>query len=113
MPVRCQARVLKPDGSLVKQTQHMVYLGSLLCASGGIGSELGRRIGAADAEFNKISKVWAHTMISRATKIKMFEACVVSKLMYNLHASWLGVAEKRRIDAFQARCLRKVLGVKP
>jgi hypothetical protein len=112
MPVRCDAHISKPDGTLVKQSQHMVYLGSILCSNGGIGSELGRRIGAAQAEFNKLSKIWSHSVISRARKVQIYEACVLSKLMYTLHAAWLSVAERRRLDAFQARCLRKIFGVK-
>jgi hypothetical protein len=112
MPVRCDARIQKPDGASVKSVQQLVYLGSLLCSDGRIGSELGRRIGAAQGEFNKLSKIWSHTVISKARKLKIFEACVVSKLMYNLHAAWLNIAERRRLDAFQARCVRRVIGVK-
>ena len=40
--------------------------------------------------------------------------------MYFYHASvrtfssaWLNASERRRLDGFQARCLRKILGIKP
>jgi hypothetical protein len=52
MSVRCAGTVAKPDGTHVKETRVMKYLGSLLCNDGRIGSELGSRIGAAQAEFN-------------------------------------------------------------
>ncbi|CAE8634683.1 unnamed protein product [Polarella glacialis] len=33
--------------------------------------------------------------------------------MYSLHAAWLNTAECRRLDAFQAKCLRKIIKVQP
>ena len=30
--------------------------------------------------------------------------------MYSLHTAWLSAAARRRLDGFQARCLRKTLG---
>ena len=33
--------------------------------------------------------------------------------MYCLSAAWLNTAENRKLDAFQAKCLRKIAGVKP
>ena len=36
--------------------------------------------------------------------------CIASKLSHGLHAAWLGRQALRRADAFQARCLRRILG---
>ena len=33
--------------------------------------------------------------------------------MYGLSSAWLNDAERRRLDGFQARCLRMILGIKP
>ena len=35
----------------------------------------------------------------------------MSKLLYSLHVAWLSTAARRRLDGFQARCLRKILGI--
>jgi hypothetical protein len=113
MPVNCVASLAKPDGTFVREKESMVYLGSLLSSDGRIGSELGRRIGAARAVFDRLTKVWAHATISRVRKLRVFQVCVESKLLFNIHAAWLNVSERRRLDAFQAKCLRKVIGVKP
>ena len=43
--------------------------------------------------------------------LQVYEACVVTKLMYGLHTSWLNKAERRRLDAFNARCIRRIMGV--
>ena len=43
----------------------------------------------------------------------MFGACVVLKLMYGLHTGWLSKGARRRLDGFQARCLRRILRIPP
>ena len=44
---------------------------------------------------------------------KVFEACVLSRLLYGLQVLWLGQASRRKLDGFHARCVRKIVGVSP
>ena len=44
-------------------------------------------------------------------KIRICDACVMSNLLYCLHTAWLSSAELRKLDAFQARCLRRISGI--
>ena len=46
-------------------------------------------------------------------KVQIYQAVVVSRLLYGLSSAWLNVAESRRLNGFHARCLRKVTGIKP
>ena len=78
-----------------------------------MSTELNRRIGAAWAEFCKYERAWKHTAITVPRKLELFQALVTSKLMYSLNTAWLNKAERRRLDGFQARCLRKVLHIPP
>ena len=41
----------------------------------------------------------------------IFEACVQTKLLYSLHTTWLKKQELAKVDAFHARCLRRILGI--
>ncbi len=111
MTVGCADVIAKPDGSPVKHKQSMVYLGSLLSEDGYIDAELGRRIGAARADFDALSRVWRHAKVLRSDKVRIFDACVMSKFMYALHTAWLNAAARRRLDGFQARCLRAILSI--
>ena len=52
-----------------------------------------------------------HAHLTCTKKLQIFSACVVSRLMYSLHTAWLCKADLRKIDAFQARCLRSILGI--
>ena len=113
LPVRCVANFPRPDGGTITQKTNMKYLGSVLSSDGRVGAELGKRIGAAQADFLKLVKVWSHAAITRRRKLRIFEACVVSKLLYCLHVCWLNAAETRKLDAFYVRCVRKIGGIRP
>ena len=86
-------------------------MGSLLCSDGTSDSELNRRLGAARDTFSKLCRVWGHTNIPVQRKLEIYSACILSKLTYNLHALALNIAEQRKLDAFHARCLRKILRI--
>ena len=67
--------------------ESLLYLGSFLCDNGSIGPELNRRLGAARAEFETLCRVWNHAVLPKEEKIRIFEACVLSKLLYCLHTA--------------------------
>ena len=71
------------------------------------------RIGMAKADFLKLSKVWSHSSCTWPKKVRIFSALIESKLLYSLACMCLTVAQVRRLDGFQNRCLRKILGIKP
>ena len=77
-----------------------------------IKSELNRRIGASWAEFNKLSRLCKNTSLGRDRKIQIFNAVVLTRLLYSLNSAWLNVAEIRRLNGFHCRCLRSILNIK-
>ena len=85
----------------------------LLTANGRIGSELSRRLGLAGADFRALSRVWRHSGVSVRRKVAVYRACVESTLMYGLETAILNVADRLRLDGFQAKCLRNCLGISP
>jgi hypothetical protein len=91
----------------------MVYLGSLLSSDGKIMSEISRRLGMARKDFEVLQSIWKHTTLSQFWKLRIFEACIVTKLLYGLVTAVLNKAERGRLDGFQARCIRKILRVPP
>ena len=60
-----------------------------------------------------LQKVWGHSTLSRKRKLKLYESLIESKLLYGLPCGCLNVADRRRLDGFQARCLRQILKVPP
>ena len=43
----------------------------------------------------------------------IFQSVIVSRLLYGLSSAWLNKADVRRLNGFQARCLRKILRIAP
>jgi hypothetical protein len=48
-----------------------------------------------------------------AKKVQIYKTVVESRLLYSLCALVLTKQEKRRLDGFQNRCLRSILGIQP
>ena len=71
----------------------MLYVGSFVCDNGSFRPELNKRFGAAWAQFETLCRVWNHAVLPMAEQIRIFEACVLSKLLYCLHTAWLNKAE--------------------
>ena len=85
----------------------------MLTADGHADSELSRRIGAAAGEFRTLRTFWSHANICKRRKLQLFHSLVASKLQYGLSTVWLVTAQRRRLDGFYVRCLRRILGVPP
>lgn len=100
-----------PQGESIADTGYMTYLGGLLTADGHADSELSRRIGCAAGEFTALHTFWSHAIVSRKRKLQLFHSFVGSKLQYGLSTVWLVTAQRRRLDGFYARCLRRVAGM--
>ena len=110
--VRCSAAVHRPDHSVIDPQSSLLYLGSIVSDDSSISTELARRLGMATGEFRKLSRLWRHSTLGRARKIQIFEAVVVSILMYGLAAAWLNKGQRRKLDGFQNRCLWTIWGIK-
>lgn len=113
MPVRTCAKIQKPDGTFVESKEMITYLGAFLLADGRIGFKLGRRFGLAYQDFLKLQSVWKHSILGKKWTIQIFDACIISKLMYGLFTSYLKNSELRKLDGFQSRFLRRILRIAP
>ena len=113
MSVGCNAEFYSPDGDPIQEKSSFKYLGSMLCNSGKPGTELSSRLGAARKEFDNLCRIWSHATLSKPKKLRIYDACVISKLLYALETVWLDTAGLRKLDAFHHRCLRRIAHVAP
>ena len=111
--VRSNIQLQKPDGERMEEKNSMLYLGATVSADGSIKTELAKRLGMAWSEFNKLAKLWKHASLHRTKKSEILQQAISTKLLIALSAAWLNVAELRRLDGFQSRCLRSILGIRP
>ena len=113
LQVQCQSSIRAPSGDRIEPKRGIDYLGPIVSCDGLPGHELGRRIGMAKADFLQLQKFWKHSSLPIARKLQIYVALIESKLMYSLSCLCLSAAERRRLDGFQNRCLRCILGIPP
>ena len=74
--------------------------------------EIVRRIAKAVAVMARLSRrVWMNSQLTTNTKLKVYQACVLSTLLYGSE-SWSTYArQENRLENFHLRCLRHILGI--
>ncbi len=111
MRINSTGVILQPSGQPLHFTDSAVYLGGLLTIASGARAELTRRIGEAKGVFRALQRCWAHANISKHRKLQIYQACVVSKLLYGLESVWLLQADIKRLNSFHVQCVRQVLKI--
>ena len=102
---------MKPSsGALIPESGSLGY-GGLISENRRYDSELSRKIGAASGDFKQLRRVWNHANVPAKRRLRYLDALVISRLLYGMASIWLVTSQRRRLDGFYARCLRKVLGI--
>jgi hypothetical protein len=104
-------RLRKPDGAEFDDRPFLEYLGGLISRDGRADSEISRKIGRAYADFRLLGSLWCHAGVSLQEKLQKFDSLVLSRLAYGLCTQWLITSQRRRLDGFVARCLRRLLNI--
>ena len=88
------------------------YLASNIPSNLSLDTELNVRIGKVATAMARLAKrVWDNTMLTTNTKMEVYQACVLSTLLYGSEAWTLYSRQERRLNAFHLRCLRRLLGI--
>lgn len=117
-----KTKVLTTDGSptivhlngvQIKQVQQFQYLGSLVEEKKVASSvEIRTRIGQAAAAFASLRWcVWKKNNISLATKIRLYRTLILPILLYGAETWTMLKHDLSKLEVFQMRCLRCILGV--
>ena len=89
------------------------YLGSTISSNLSLEAELSKRIGKASTTMARLSnRVWENSMLSICTKMKVYQACVLSTLLYSSEAWPLYTHQEKQLNAFHLRNLRRILHIK-
>ena len=88
-------------------------MGSTISSSLSLDDELNSRIGKAATAFGKLSdRVWENNKLTTKTKMLVYQACVLTTLLYGSETWTLYAGQEKRMNAFHMRCLRRILGIK-
>ncbi|XP_078700049.1 uncharacterized protein LOC144926882 [Branchiostoma floridae x Branchiostoma belcheri] len=103
---------IKVEGSQVEQVSRFTYLGTTFSSDGTTDSELSNRIQKASGAFNQLGKIWNNRNILDATKLRIYEAAVITILTYGSEVWITTQAQVNRLETFHQRCLRRILHIK-
>ena len=109
LPVNISAPLPIKIGQLhLPLTQHFTYLGSTVCSEDGADLDIRQRIGKARGAVAKLRPVWRSRKYSLCTKIKIYQACVLSAvLLYGSECWRMTVHDLKKLQSFYTPCPRK------
>ena len=92
--------------------KNFTYLGSAISSNLSLEATLNVRIYKASNDMHRLTgRVWTNDMLSKNTKMRIYQACVLSTLLYGSESWALYMRQEHRRNAFHLRNLRKILGI--
>eukprot|EP00105_Crassostrea_gigas_P021162 XP_011440210.1 PREDICTED: uncharacterized protein LOC105337258 [Crassostrea gigas] len=83
------------------------YLGSTITDNLSLDVELDKRIGKATSTLARLSKrVWTNLTLKTSTKMAVYNACIISTLLYGSESWTTYSRQERRLNTFHLRSLR-------
>lgn len=101
------------DGKRLKVVDSFEYLGSVLSRDGTLDAEIRHRISQASSAFGKLeTRVWNDRGLTVKTKISVYEACVLTCLLYAAEAWTTYRRHLKVLERFHQKCLRRILNIR-
>ena len=98
-------------GKQWKQCQTFMFLGSKITADGDCSHEIKRRLLLGRKVMTNLDNIFKSRDITLPTKVCLVKAMVLPLVMYGCESWTVKKAERRRIDAFELWCWRRLLRV--
>jgi len=106
------ATVMAGDAQL-NSVDKLCYLGSYLADTITVGRDINARLAKAGDTFSKLQRrPWSEHIVSLPIKIALYQAVVLSTLLYGCESWVLYRRSVRKLDEFHMRCLRRIAGIK-
>ena len=86
-------------------------MGGIVAENGSTNREVNARIQKARGSFSKLRRVWLSKSLGKDTKIRKFNACVKSVLLYGCETCLVTNEIQRTIQTFVNRCPRYILRI--
>ena len=99
------------DGETVETVADFIFWGSKITADGDCSHEIKRRLLLGRKVMTNIDTMLKSRDIAWPTKVHLVKAVVVPVVMYGCESWTVKKAERRRIDAFELWCWRRLLRV--
>ena len=99
------------DGETMETMRDFMFLGSQITADGDCNHEIKRRLFLGTKVMTNLDSILKSRDITLPTKVHLVKAIVFPVVMYGCESWTIKKAERRRIDAFELWCWRRLLRV--
>ena len=99
------------DGETVEMVADFIFLGSKITADGDCSHEIKRRLLPGRKVMTNLDSIFKSRDITLPSKVRLVKAMVFPVVMYGCESWAVKKAERRRIDAFELWCWRRLLRV--
>ena len=99
------------DGETAETMTDFNFLGSKITADGDCSHEIRRRLLLGRKAMTNLDSIFKSRDITLSTKVRLVKVMVFPVVMYGCESSTIKKAERRRIDAFELWCWRRLLRV--
>ena len=104
--------IIKIDDYQLDLVHSFSYLGSTITDNLSLDAEINVRIGKAATTLARLTnRVWTNTKLTIKTKMAVYNACVISTLLYGSETWTTYARQERRLHTFHMRSLRRILGI--
>jgi len=100
------------DSSNIESVENFTYLGSLQSSNGCCSQDLKRRAGLASSVMASLHRIWKDQRLSLTTKLQVYEALVLSVLIYAGENWTLLATDTKSLEAFHMKCQRQKLRIR-
>ena len=101
----------KIDGETVETVSDFIFLSSKITADGDCSHEIKRRLLLGRKVMSNLDSILKSRDITLPTKVRLVKAMVFPVVMYGCESWTVKKAERRRIDASELWCWRRLLRV--
>ena len=98
-------------GETVETVSDFIFLGSKVTADGDCSHEIKRRLLLGRKVMTNLDSIFKSRDITLPTKVRLVKAMVFPVVMYGCESWIVKKSERRRIDAFELWCWRRLLRV--
>jgi hypothetical protein len=107
----CEILHITVEGGVFEQVDSFTYLGCIVTNDGDCNTDIKSRLAMGMAVMIKLTQVWKNKGISTATKLRLMKALVWPVATYGCEAWTLKKEDEKRIQAFENKCIRKLLRI--
>ena len=104
--------VITIDDYELEVIHQFMYIGSTITDNLSLDPEIDKRIGKAATTLTHLtSRVWTNPKLTVKTKMAVYNACVLSTLLYGSETWTTYAHQEKRLNTFHLRSLRCILGI--